>query len=76
MLPCRWTQAEKDDNDDCRESVTLIDEDGEKHCFEKDSEEEAVVKCIEDDDKEGAGKYIFQSMPVETVFSSSSPCSI
>ena len=62
MLPCRWTQAEKDDNDECRESMTLIDEDGEKHCFEKDSEEEADVKCIEDDDKEGAGEYVLKSM--------------
>ena len=62
MLPCRWTQAEKDENDQCKESMTLIDEDGETHCFEKDSDETVEVKCMEDDDKEGAGKYVLKSM--------------
>ena len=34
------------------ESMTLIDKDGDTHCFEKDSEEEVEVQCIADDGEE------------------------
>ena len=32
--------------------MTLIDKDGDTHCFEKDSEEEVEVQCIADDGEE------------------------
>ena len=40
--------------------MTLTDQDGNEHCFEKDSEEEVDVKCVEDDDTTTSkdGKYI------------------
>ena len=34
------------------ESMTLIDKNGDTHCFEKDSEEEVEVQCIADDGEE------------------------
>ena len=44
--------------------MTLTDQDGNEHCFEKDSEEEVNVKCVEDDDsttsKEGKDIICFQ----------------
>ena len=49
---CRWTQDEKEDNDSCKEDMTLTDQDGNEHCFEKESDEEVNVKCVEDDDEE------------------------
>ena len=32
--------------------MTLIDKNGDTHCFEKDSEEEVEVQCIADDGEE------------------------
>ena len=60
LIICRWTQDEKEDNDSCKEDMTLTDQDGNEHCFEKDSEEEVDVKCVEDDDTTTSkdGKYI------------------
>ena len=36
------------------EGTTLIDQDGNTHCMEKDSDETVEVKCIEDDE----GKFM------------------
>ena len=62
LIICRWTQDEKEDNDSCKEDMTLTDQDGNAHCFEKDSDEEVDVKCLEDDIEEG--KYITASLSV------------
>ena len=52
VISLRWTEDEKQDNDECMESMTLIDKNGDTHCFEKDSEEEVEVQCIADDGEE------------------------
>ena len=65
LIICRWTQDEKEDNDSCKEDMTLTDQDGNDHCFEKDSDEEVEVKCVEDDNttpsKEGEQIICFQN---------------
>ena len=41
---CRWTEAEKEDNDFCIDGTTYTDEDGMTYCNTKSENEEAMVE--------------------------------
>ena len=48
---CRWTEAEKEDNDFCIDGTTYTDEDGMTYCNTKSENEEAMVEvqCVEEE---------------------------
>ena len=49
---CRWTEAEKEDNDFCNDGATYTDEDGMTFCnTNSDDEDEMVeVQCVEEEE--------------------------
>ena len=48
---CRWTEAEKEDNNFCNDGATYTDEDGMTYCNtnSEDEEEMVEVQCVEED---------------------------
>ena len=51
---CRWTEAEKEDNDYCNDGATYTDEDGMTYCnTNSEVEEEMVeVQCVEEEEED------------------------
>ena len=49
---CRWTEAEKEDNDFCIDGATYTDEDGMTYCNtnSEDEEEMVEVQCVEEEE--------------------------
>ena len=50
---CRWTEAEKEDNDFCIDGATYTDEDGMTYCNtnSEDEEEMVEVQCVEEEEE-------------------------